>query len=315
MKTRILFTLCLATAALAPAVLVSGVAASPRPGANPAAPGQAIDYHVRIVRVSGSTGVPGAALGPCGTCGIPVLVPSDEVWGTREQLDALARGLGGTTAAPVTGYVVRPAPDGTAHYDATVYAGEAALDLVFAARTEPGAGGADHVIDLTLRRHADAGPALAETRIVSSSGRTVAIAAPTPVAGEWLVLAVSPMDTTVAVDRMKRASEVTTMKDGIEPPQLEERAEPEYPTTARTAGTQGKVVLQAVIDEQGIPRAVSVLKLPEGGEELAGAAVGAVERWRYRPAMREGKPVPVYFTVVVQFRLQEKDPEKSPPGR
>ena len=57
-------------------------------------------------------------------------------------------------------------------------------------------------------------------------------------------------------------------------------------------------------DRDGIPRAPTVVKMTEGCEELAAAAVDAVMRWRYEPAKRNGQPVPVYFTVTVQFRLE-----------
>jgi hypothetical protein len=37
--------------------------------------------------------------------------------------------------------------------------------------------------------------------------------------------------------------------------------------------------------------------------------VPAVRKWRYRPAERDGQPVPVIMTITVRFRLQ------SPPKR
>jgi outer membrane biosynthesis protein TonB len=35
------------------------------------------------------------------------------------------------------------------------------------------------------------------------------------------------------------------------------------------------------------------------------AAGAAVQRWRYEPATRNGYPVRVYFTVVVEFRVDK----------
>jgi hypothetical protein len=46
---------------------------------------------------------------------------------------------------------------------------------------------------------------------------------------------------------------------------------------------------------------MEVLTAPPGFEGSAATAVGC---WRYNPATRDGKPVCVYFTVVVDFRLQ-----------
>lgn len=42
------------------------------------------------------------------------------------------------------------------------------------------------------------------------------------------------------------------------------------------------------------------------------AAIAAVRKWRYEPAMQKGREVEVYFTVVVEFELPEKPP--SPPS-
>ena len=48
-------------------------------------------------------------------------------------------------------------------------------------------------------------------------------------------------------------------------------------------------------------RLVESLAPDYGFEE---AAVEAIRQWRYRPATRNGQPVSVYFTVLVEFKLQ-----------
>jgi TonB family protein len=76
---------------------------------------------------------------------------------------------------------------------------------------------------------------------------------------------------------------------------------PRYPTTARVAGREGTVVLEAVIDEQGRVSKVQVLRgLGLGCDE---AAVEAVERWRFRPATLQGRPIPVLYTLTVHFKI------------
>lgn len=76
---------------------------------------------------------------------------------------------------------------------------------------------------------------------------------------------------------------------------------PRYPDAAREARLQGIVILEIVIDRNGEVTSTRVLKgLPMG---LDAAAVEAVRTWRFRPATRDGKPVAIYFTVPVQFRL------------
>ncbi len=33
------------------------------------------------------------------------------------------------------------------------------------------------------------------------------------------------------------------------------------------------------------------------------AAIDAVRQWRYKPALKDGQPLDVYFTIVVDFSL------------
>jgi len=85
-------------------------------------------------------------------------------------------------------------------------------------------------------------------------------------------------------------------------PVLVQRVEPVYPEIARRGRAEGKVVVEAVIDDRGVvqePRVVQSTTIPLLNEE----ALKAVRQWRYRPALYRGKPVRVYVTVTVTFRL------------
>ena len=78
--------------------------------------------------------------------------------------------------------------------------------------------------------------------------------------------------------------------------------QPAYPEEARQARIQGVVILQTVIDTLGNVTDVRVLKgLPSG---LTDAAIQAVTQWKFRPALLEEQPVPVYYLVTVSFSLQ-----------
>lgn len=77
---------------------------------------------------------------------------------------------------------------------------------------------------------------------------------------------------------------------------------PRYTEDARKGRVQGVVILQAVIDALGNVDEVSVLKgLPLG---LSESAIATVSEWKFRPASRNGTPVPVYFNLTVTFSLQ-----------
>jgi len=75
---------------------------------------------------------------------------------------------------------------------------------------------------------------------------------------------------------------------------------PEYPEIARRAKIEGRVVLEAVIDTEGNVVDIHVLR---GETLLEKAAIDAVHGWKYQPALQHGRPVKVYFTVIVEFHL------------
>ena len=85
------------------------------------------------------------------------------------------------------------------------------------------------------------------------------------------------------------------------PTKLEARP-PQYTERARQARVQGTIVVQAIIDAEGQVDQVQVLRGQPLG--LSGAAVEAISAWRFKPATRDGRPVPVYYNLTVNFRLQ-----------
>jgi protein TonB len=77
---------------------------------------------------------------------------------------------------------------------------------------------------------------------------------------------------------------------------------PQYPAVAREARVQGTVILEAVINERGRIERVRVLK---SQPLLDGAAITAVEDWRYTPTLLNGVPVSVLMTITINFTLQD----------
>lgn len=86
--------------------------------------------------------------------------------------------------------------------------------------------------------------------------------------------------------------------DGVTEPRVKEKVSPVFPREAR--GAEGRVVLGAVVCEDGRVGALHVLQAPQ---EIAfrEAAVKAVKAWTFEPAIRAGKAVPAYTTVTVDF--------------
>ncbi len=88
---------------------------------------------------------------------------------------------------------------------------------------------------------------------------------------------------------------------GVSPPTCMKCPDP-VPKKSREAKLQGAVLLWCIVDEKGRAREIRVVEgLSMGLDE---AAVRAVRRWRFRPASRKGKPVPVFMNIEVNFRLK-----------
>ena len=89
-------------------------------------------------------------------------------------------------------------------------------------------------------------------------------------------------------------------------PELVFQTPPSYTEAARRAQTRGRVVLEAIIDEEGCVRRARALEgLPEG---LTESALSAVRSWVFRPAMMAGKPVKIYYVLTVNFDVQTRLP-------
>ena len=96
-------------------------------------------------------------------------------------------------------------------------------------------------------------------------------------------------------------SEVHGVGPGVTPPVLIHKEEPKYSNAAFAARIQGNVLLQLVVSAAGVPTQITVLSpLGYGLDDLA---VDAVNRWRFKPAMKEGQSVSILATVQVNFRL------------
>jgi len=91
-----------------------------------------------------------------------------------------------------------------------------------------------------------------------------------------------------------------TVSDAVSQGMLQYKVTPEYPSAARNAHVEGVVTLQGTISKNG---AIRSLKALAGPEILQGAAMQAVQQWRYRPYLLNGQPVEVQTTINVAFTL------------
>lgn len=90
------------------------------------------------------------------------------------------------------------------------------------------------------------------------------------------------------------------VSQGVTGGKLMRRVAPVYPAQAKTLRLEGKVVLSAMVTEDG---SVANLKVVSGQPTLAQAATDAVKQWRYQPFLLNGKAVKRETTITLDFKL------------
>ena len=85
-------------------------------------------------------------------------------------------------------------------------------------------------------------------------------------------------------------------------PVLIHSVEAEFSDEARRAKYQGVCLVSLIVDSQGNPQNIHVVRAL--GMGLDEKAIEAIKQYKFRPAMKDGKtPVPVMITIEVDFRL------------
>ena len=88
-----------------------------------------------------------------------------------------------------------------------------------------------------------------------------------------------------------------------DPPRPVTPIKPVYPDIAQEAGIEGQVLVQCFIDEKGRVKETIVVKgIPNTG--LNESAVQALRKTRFRPAKQRERPVGVWITIPINFKLQ-----------
>ena len=88
---------------------------------------------------------------------------------------------------------------------------------------------------------------------------------------------------------------------GVTAPSLLFKVEPAYSEEARKAKYQGTVLLYVQVDPSG--KAVNMRVLHSLGLGLDEKAMEAVKKWKFKPGVKDGKPVTVQAQIEVNFRL------------
>jgi TonB family protein len=89
--------------------------------------------------------------------------------------------------------------------------------------------------------------------------------------------------------------------NGVTPPVVVSKTDPEYSEEARIAKLTGTVRISLVVGTDGEVGDLHAAATP--GLGLEDKAIEAVHTWRFKPGMKDGMPVPVLVGVEVNFRL------------
>jgi TonB family protein len=103
--------------------------------------------------------------------------------------------------------------------------------------------------------------------------------------------------------------------DGVTAPELIYVVEPELTDEAKKAKFMGFVFVNLIVDARGMPQNVHVVR--GVGMGLDEKAVETAKQYRFRPAMEDGKPVPVELNVEVNFKVMDSpgnDAASNPNG-
>ncbi|HEY0945817.1 MAG TPA: energy transducer TonB [Opitutaceae bacterium] len=85
------------------------------------------------------------------------------------------------------------------------------------------------------------------------------------------------------------------------PPRTRYQVAPQYPYSARQNGLNGEVVVTFDVDERGVVYNARVVRSTD--REFEEPTLRAVEKWRFQPGKKDGRPVRFRMAVPVVFNV------------
>ncbi|HYN06575.1 MAG TPA: energy transducer TonB [Vicinamibacterales bacterium] len=91
---------------------------------------------------------------------------------------------------------------------------------------------------------------------------------------------------------------------GLVKPKLLKQVPPNYPTVARNASVAGDVEIEAIVLPDGTVGDMRLVKSLDTRFGLDQEAMRVAKLWVFEPGRKDGFPIPVIVTIVVQYRLK-----------
>jgi TonB family protein len=95
--------------------------------------------------------------------------------------------------------------------------------------------------------------------------------------------------------------QIKSFGGSVKAPILLKAANSQYTEATRKARLEGQCLISLIIDRNGMPQNIRITRSLDPG--LDQNAIDAVNHYRFKPAMREGEPIPVQINVEIDFRL------------
>jgi protein TonB len=92
--------------------------------------------------------------------------------------------------------------------------------------------------------------------------------------------------------------------NGVLPPRILQKVDPQYSADAMHAKIQGAVLLSAVVLPDGSVTDIRVIRSLDRSFGLDMKAIEAARQWRFLPGTRLGEPVPVLVNIELEFHLR-----------
>lgn len=122
-----------------------------------------------------------------------------------------------------------------------------------------------------------------------------------PAGGDVQPAAVEPA---AAQPAATKEGDLVELSSEVVKPEVLSKANPAYPAVASAKRIEGTVILSLLISEKGDVSDVKLLRGAGGASGLNEAAMAAVKKWKFRPAVKDGKRVKVWMTYPIVFKLQ-----------
>jgi protein TonB len=88
-----------------------------------------------------------------------------------------------------------------------------------------------------------------------------------------------------------------------QPPMVTAQIPPPYPFLARRRGIEGWVRVRFLVDRQGQVRELTIVKAQPPGV-FEDTVRRTLPRWRFRPGVKDGRPVDTWVETVIRFKLE-----------